>query len=197
MKKHILLLTISTAFCVTSLFAQDDMYKVIATETCDCIAKRNLQNPSRQELEMALGLCMLESINKNKVDIEITDERAMESYGQQVGIRMAGVCPQVFQAFMNEETVNVPEKVALLQVTGKVKAIEDGTLLTFVVREDSGKEHKLLWYGYFNGSDDYKENPKLLIGKQVTFSYKEIETFFPKAKAYINSKEIVSLDSVK
>jgi hypothetical protein len=196
MKTNILLLIAAYILVAANTFAQDDMYNTVAQETCLCINQKNVLSKSKKEIEMALGLCIFESINKHKIDVDISDESAMEVYGQKVGIRMAGICPEVFQAFVTEEETPATT-IPTLKVSGKIKAIEEGTLLTFVLREDSGKEHKLVWYGYFAGSDEYKENPKLLIGKQVTFSYKEVETFFPKAKTYINSKEIISLDSVK
>ncbi|MCU0383818.1 MAG: hypothetical protein MUF68_07095 [Cyclobacteriaceae bacterium] len=196
MKTNILLLVAALTLMAANTFAQDEMYNTVAQETCLCINQKNVLSKSRKEIEMALGLCIFESINKHKIDVDISDESAMEAYGQKIGIRMAGICPEVFQAFVTEEATPAPT-TPTLKVSGKIKAIEEGTLLTFVLREDSGKEHKLVWYGYFAGSDEYKENPKLLIGKQVTFSYKEVETFFPKAKTYINNKEIISLDSVK
>lgn len=197
MKTNILLLVAAFILVAANAFAQDDMLNTVAQETCTCINQKNVSSKSRKEIEMALGLCIFESINKHKIDVDISDESAMEAYGQKIGIRMVGICPEIFQALVNDEQTQEPAKATALQISGRVKAIEEGTLITFIVREDSGKEHKLVWYGYFAGSDEYKENPKLLIGKQVTFSYKEIETFFPKAKTYINSKEIISLDSVK
>lgn len=184
------LAAISLFFVVITSQAQDDIYKTIAKETCDCIAKRNIDAAKRAEVEMALGLCMLESINAHEIDIEVSDEAAMTKFGEQVGMQMAPICPTVFKAFIESEEEVQPQAVEL---TGTVKSIESGEFLYIIFKEDSGKEHKLLWFRYFPGSDDFKDNPKGLIGKKATVFYHDIECYFPKMKAYYNTKEIVEL----
>jgi hypothetical protein len=177
-------------FVVLAGQAQDDIYKTIAKETCDCIAKRNIDAAKRAEVEMALGLCMLESINAHKIDIEVSDETAMAKFGEQVGMQMAPICPTVFNAFIESEEETQPE---IFELSGTVKSIESGEFLYVIFKEVSGKEHKLLWFRYFPGSDDFKDNPKGLIGKKATVYYHDIECYFPKMKAYYNTKEIVEL----
>jgi hypothetical protein len=183
-------------FVAMSVSAQDDIHKKIAAETCDCVTKKNIDTSKRSEVEMALGLCMLQSIQANQVDIEVSDEMAMSRFGEKVGLQMAPICPDLFKVFMTEdafEEEEEPQEVQTIQLTGKVKAIESGDLVYIVLKEDSGKEHKLLWLRYFSGSDDFKDDPKKLIGKKITISYQEIECYFPKLKGYYNAKEIVEL----
>ena len=172
------------------LTAQDDLYKTIATETCECISKKKVDNTNRSEVEMALGLCMMESFQAHSVDIDVSDEQAMTKFGEKVGMQMAPICPTVFASFIGDEE---QEEVSAIELSGTVKSIESGEFLFLVFKENSGKEHKLLWLRYFPGSDDFKSEPKKLIGKKVTVAYQEMECFFPKLKAYYNTKEIVSL----
>jgi hypothetical protein len=188
MKKSLLLCLL---FVSTMVLAQEDIYKTIATETCDCVSKRGIDSSKRNEVEVALGLCMLESIQAHDVDVQLTDEAAMTAFGEKVGLQMAPICPLLFTAFMGDETEE--EQVAVLEVAGKVKSIEMDEFLFLIVKDDSGKEHRLLWFRYFPGSDDFKGDPKKLVGKNVTVLYENQECYFPKAKTYRDSKEIREL----
>lgn len=172
-----------------SVMAQEDLYKTVAKETCECVTKRNIDVNKRSEVEMALGLCMLESIQTHKIDIQITDENAMGKFGEQVGLQMAPLCPELFKAFMADEA----EEVETIELTGKIRSIESGEFLYVILKEDSGKEHKLLWLRYFSGSDDFKNDPKKLIGKNVTVTYQNLECYIPKSKEYYNNKEILDM----
>ncbi len=177
-------------FVITIAKAQEDVYKTIAAETCECVSKRSIDTSKRSEVEMALGLCMLESIQAHDVGIEITDDAAMSKFGERVGLQMAPICPDLFRVFMENSST---EEVVALELVGKVKSIESGEFLYLIFKEDSGKEHKLLWLRYFPGSDDFKTDPKKLIGKKMTVAYQDIECYFPKLKAYYNAKEIVEM----
>lgn len=192
MKKNILL--VSAFFLTISAFAQDDVYKTIAKETCDCIAKKNYDynTVNKQEVEMALGLCMLESAQKNNLELDMGDTETMTKLGQKVGLLMAAVCPAVFQVFAKknteavEEIVEEEDDIEYFSATGKVKAIEEKDFVYIILKEDTGKEHKFIWLYYFSGSDDFKNDPKKLIGKNITITYTQLEVFQPKTKVYYN-----------
>lgn len=187
MKPILTLFLVCISFVLT---AQEDIYKIIATETCECITKKNVDVKNRSEVEMALGLCMMESFQAHEVDIDVSDEQAMTKFGEKVGMKMAPICPTVFASFIGDEE---PEEPSAIELSGTVKSIETGEFLFLVFKESSGKEHKLLWLRYFPGSDDFKDEPKKLVGKKMTITYQEMECFFPKLKAYYNAKEILSL----
>jgi hypothetical protein len=187
MKKSI---GLALLFCMATVaYAQDDIYKTIATETCDCVSKRGIDTSKRNEVEIALGLCMLESIQSHDVDVQLTDEAAMTAFGEKVGLQMAPICPLLFSAFMADPQ----EEEEVLTLAGKIKSIEMDEFLFVILKDDSGKEHKMLWFRYFSGSDDFKNDPKKLVGKNVTVVYENQECYFPKAKTYRDSKEIREL----
>lgn len=174
---------------VMTVRAQEDIYKTIATETCECVAKRGIDTSKRSEVEVALGLCMLESIQTHELDIELSDEAAMTAFGEKVGLQMAPICPTLFSVFMEDGE----DEVEILELVGKIKSIETDEFLFVILKDESGKEHKLLWFRYFPGSDDFKAEPKKLIGKNVTIVYENQECYFPKTKTYRDSKEIREL----
>jgi hypothetical protein len=167
----------------------------IAQTTCDCITKKNPNFGNKSEVEMALGLCMLDAAQTAGVKLNMTDGKAMEELGQKVGVRMAGLCPSVFEAFVSEETKAPSAEPDYVEVSGKVKSVESGDYMTLVVQEPSGKEHRLLWIHYFPGSDAYVGDPKILIGKSVTVSYSLVDVYVAKAKGYVTSKQLYGLQA--
>jgi hypothetical protein len=185
MKKLILLFSL---ICISLVsYAQDDVYKTIATETCDCIKKKNYDysNVSKADVEMALGFCMLESAKKNKIAIDVNNMEEMTALGQKVGMQMAPICPEVFQALVGakEETVE-EDDTEYFTVAGKINSVEEKDLVFINLKDGDGKDFKFIWLYYFAGSDDFKDSPKKLIGKEVTLTYIVLEVFDPKTKAY-------------
>ena len=174
---------------------QDDIYNTVAQETCDCITKQKTAKQTKEQVEAALGICMLESISKNKVNVETTDGDAMRAFGQKVGAKMAPICPSVFKVFLGDsddksENANEEKSVA---VEGKIKGIETDGLLYLIVKEDSGNEQRIVWLSYFEGSDGFVTEPKKLVGKNVSLKYRTIQYYVPKAKGYLSLKEVVAL----
>jgi hypothetical protein len=168
--------------------AQNDIYKKIAQESCDCITKQDLTNKSKDEIEAALGICMLEAINKNKVDVDISDQAAMSAFGEKVGLQMAPICPSVFKLFIAES-----DQETAVSLSGKIKSVEIDDFLYVIVKEEGGNENRVIWLSNFGGSDSFVSDPKKLIGKNVTLKYRAVEYYAPKAKGYLSLKEIVEL----
>lgn len=168
--------------------AQDNVYKVVAQSSCECITKQDLTNKSKEEIEAALGICMLEAINKNKVDVDISDQAAMTTFGEKVGLQMAPICPSVFKVFMSGD-----DGESSVTIEGKIKSIEINDFLYVIVKEDGGNEHRVIWLYNFSGSDSFVSDPKKLVGKNVSLKYRTGEYYAPKAKGYLSLKEIVEL----
>lgn len=187
---HIVLLCSSSFRAPAQTEAEFD---AIAQKTCDCITQKKPNFAIKSDVEMALGLCMLDAAQTAGLKLDLGDAKAMESLGEKVGIRMAGLCPAVFQSFVGEEADGSGAEPEYLEVSGKVKSVEYGDYTTVVLQESSGKEHRLLWIHYFPGSDAYAGDPKILIGKSVTVSYSLVEVFVPKTKAYVTSKQLYGL----
>jgi hypothetical protein len=79
--------------------------KLSQKETCECIGKKNYDytKADRADVEMSLGLCMLESAQKNNLPIDIADTGSMTALGEKVGVLMVGVCPDVFKVFIDKK----------------------------------------------------------------------------------------------
>lgn len=190
MKKSIYLF-VFTLF-THQLYAQtNEQLESMAKLTCECVNGKNLDLKNRKEVEMQLGLCLLEAAGKNNINFESGTEE-IEPLAEKVGLKMATKCPAIFVSFANTNE-DTQEQPTSFEVSGKVKSVELTELGTLVLKEDSGKEHRLLWISYFNGSDDFVSDPKKLINKSVTVSYEMTDIYFPKTKSYITSKLIIGL----
>jgi hypothetical protein len=170
------------------LQAQD--YDKVAQATCDCISQKDLSGMELNVLQAELGICLIEAAKNGGVEMDFSNPDAMRGLGEQIGMKMAGLCLDKLLAFTGKGPQTSEVKV---QLEGKVKSVDVGDFVFLVVKESSGRESKLLWLRYFEGSDSYVENPKKLSGKDVIVEYKEIECFVPKAGAYFKQKEITSL----
>jgi hypothetical protein len=176
----------------SSVFSQtDEEMDSMAKSVCECITKKQVSFANRKEMEIALGLCMLEGIQELKLDLSITDGDGMEKFGQKIGIRMVGICPKIFESFINEKANESDQKEGGVEIKGTVKSVEINTSVTLVIRDDSGKESRLVWLHYANGSDDYVTEPKRLSGKKISATYKIVDIYSPKEKGYITVKEII------
>jgi len=198
MKKLLLNFSILPILVLTTInwcVAQTDAtYKLVAQETCDCINKDNVAGMSKNQVEASLGVCMLQSIQKNKINVEITDADAMRAFGEKVGALMAPICPAVFKVFLEEGDSDTGSANAnVISIEGKVKAVEDASLLYITVKDNSGNEQKIVWFSYFEGSDAFASDPKKLIGKNVSIQCRSIQGYSPKAKGYMSMKELVGL----
>lgn len=188
MKK--LLLLFSLICMAYASYAQEDVYKKIATETCDCIKKKNYDYSkiNKADVEMALGFCMLESARNNKVPVDVNNMEEMTALGQKVGMQMAPICPEVFQALVDtgDETEQLEEvdDTEYFTVAGKISSVEEKDFVYVTLKGEDGKDVKFIWLYYFAGSDDFKDSPKKLMGKQANLTYIVLEVFDPKTKAY-------------
>lgn len=172
-----------------------DIYKTMATEVCECMAKRSKDKTvlDEKEFEFFAGSCILDGISKYKIDIDKTDLSVMDKFGEKMGMLMLPICPEVFQKLIGDNMLESNESL----LSGKIKTVEHGDFVYFNFIEESGKEHKLIWLSYFPGSEELQDNPKQIIGKQVIVRFKTTEAFSPKSRTYYNSKEITGLKFIE
>lgn len=168
----------------------DDDLEALAHQTCECITGKNLDLAQKMQVQTQLGICMLEAAGKLNINMGGWSTEDMRQFGEKVGIRMATKCPSIFQAFANADEEKQTDDV---EVHGKIKSVEFEDFATLVVRENEGKEHRMLWITYFSGSDDFVTNPRLLVNKTATVTYQLVDVYIPKSKSYITSKLIKKL----
>ncbi|MCO6493475.1 MAG: hypothetical protein J5I98_33955 [Phaeodactylibacter sp.] len=179
------------------LSAQDLLDK-LADESCDCISKQDVDNMSKEQMQMQLSLCMMEAVGKYPEafqkefgNLNPSDQAAMNKFAEQIGMKMAFKCPAVLMKVADVQTQAQAAPAATLQVlTGTIKAIDGEEFATVTLTDEQGRAHKLLWLRYFKGSERFVSEPSKVIGSKVQVKVESVEYYSPKAKDYYGRKEI-------
>jgi hypothetical protein len=194
MKKIIVLLLITQSIFAQKL-SKEQLISKISEGTCNCITKKEI---TKENLEMTLGLCMLEDFNKYEKDIEkyygknvISDESKMEALGRDVGLQMATKCPSFLKLIMEnmDDEEEVVEEVVEEEpsVTGKFHQMKSEQFVTFSIKETSGKTVEFILLNNFDNSFLLTENI-LKSNDEIDVYYYELEMFDAKIKKFVTYK---------
>jgi len=189
------ILTLVFVMSALTVFSQEKFYEFLAEEACSCIAEKNLDNMTQEELNMELGFCIMAGMGKydgeDAQEVDMTDMTAMYDLGEKVGMKMAVKCPDKLMAVVGG-TMEEEIEAETLKIDGVIKAVS-GEDFSYVVVEKDGRSQKFLWLRYFKGSEVLSEDPDGMVGKKVTIYYQNIECYSPKLRDYIIQKEITEL----
>ncbi|MDZ4678821.1 MAG: hypothetical protein SGI94_00180 [Saprospiraceae bacterium] len=195
---------------------QEAIYNLIAQETCDCMADKDVSNMKSEDIEMNLGLCMLGSFSKHSGELggeaDLSNDTAMEALGEKIGILMFGKCPQTLMAVatsMQAESDPMLDDLPPMleesaewdgggELTGAIVRMSNtGDVSYLVLKDEAGVEHELMWLRYFDGSEPLLENPEAGIGRKAMIYWVPMEIYSPKTKDYAVRKEIRALTFVE
>ena len=208
----VLLLAVSTGF---SLNAQDVVSKM-ANGTCDCLKKNKVAEKGKENLELELGLCMIEQVGLykdalKKAGYNPDQPNFYETMGEKLGLELAVSCPyfmSIVTDMLQDENSGLREKVGermsekygvtlaeTQSMTGVVQSVEYGDFVKIAVKDSEGKRKEFYWINSFGGDDKIMlmDSPDLLIGKSISVEYVEGEIYFHKLKFYLGIKKIASL----
>lgn len=192
------LLVLSILF-TTTLSAQD-VYDKIAEQTCNCINEDDTAYKSSEELELALGLCMLEAMSnfpEETKDIDITDNDAMYKFGETVGIKMFSYCPDLILRLSQEELNMQEEEIEeeYYLVKGEITTIQGEEIQYVTIQEyETKKRIKLMWWHNFPNAYKLEDLGEQAIGQKVAIEYVQVETYSPQLKEYIIRKQITNIE---
>ncbi|UOX32879.1 hypothetical protein LXD69_12630 [Flavobacterium sediminilitoris] len=149
MKKIIVLLLITQSIFAQKL-SKEELIKKISDQTCQCSQEKNI---NKDNLDITLGLCIIESINKFEKDVEkhfgkdiLGNEEKMTEIAESVGMQLAFNCPSFLKLIneMEEENIGSDDFQDDLSISGKIIATKSEQFLTFTLKEDSGKTNSFL-----------------------------------------------------
>ena len=191
--KKIIFISIFLISIISHSQTKEELLDLVANETCECINMDELDNLSNAELEMKLGLCMMESYSKRSekfkdFGIGNGSVESAEELGELVGMKMAFICPKVFSSFIENEDLEELEK----SHTGIIKSISGNDFNYVYLEDENNKTHKFLWLRNFEGSSGLMINSK--IKSKVVVYYINIECFIPKMNDYYSLKEITKIE---
>lgn len=194
MKNKLLLIL---ALLSLNLTAQDnERIQKIARSTCECLNEKNLDDKTPQEVEVQFGLCILGSVSKNKKEFDemyggkSIMEIDMEKFGEEIGLQMAMICPDVF---MNLDLGPEEEMHAELNVElGKITGIEKKQFNIVNLEMGDGSVLKFLWLWDFEGSDILSKGQYK--NKWINIFYSNLMLYDAGKKSYVNYKVIEGVE---
>jgi hypothetical protein len=212
MKKILTLVAIIYCFAAKAQITKDSLLKVMTTEACEELNKKDLTKIDAKNLEAEMGMLLAPAMMGHLEDIEriygggMTDQDAMKKMGMDLGMRLATKCPKFMELSMQAMSngtkpsaskikVNeAPSNNEEASVSGTLLGVNAGDITTISVSESKGKTTKLYWLEYFDNADDLKTNSKKYLNKKVTISYMEKSVYDFVRKNYKTIKVITSID---
>ena len=117
----------------------------------------------------------------------------MEELGTNIGAKMGLKCPTVFKFMLDEEADEaVADEAEDLILSGKISEIKSEQFLTFVVKEDSGKNNQFILLSSFDNA--FLLTDKVLKATDaVDVTYYEMELFDAKLGKFVSYKIVTDI----
>lgn len=203
MKKSLLVFAFALFF---SNVQSQDILDIMAKEVCSCAGgkKETLKGADSQKMQMELGLCIISSFSNHEKEVTakygnvMEADGAMEKLGGDVGMKMAGICPDVLMSLaemgMSEiDSTEVEQEHSTVE--GRIVEIRPEQFLTVVIKDNSGRNHTMLMLTFFEDSNLLIEN-KLKKNDKVSVDYWEQEFYDVKAKDFRYYKVIQGIKKI-
>jgi len=159
----------------------------IVNKACECASELTSETDP-ESYNMKLGLCILEVaadyeselLRDHNIDFDQIDVEG-ERLGRIIGMKMAGVCPEVFQHIADIQ--NGDAEVENEVVVGKVSKIESGTFIIFHISVD-GQTRKYYWITEVESNIDLSQSFNSVLEKNVEVTAQLIDVFDPRIQEY-------------
>ena len=187
-----------TNFSFAQVNSKEGLINVLSNQTCDCLNTKEL---TEANLELTLGVCIIQSIQKNNVDVEkyfgkniLSNEDNMTEIAESIGVKLALECPKFTNLISDMTYEDEAMDEEYLSLTGKIVAVNSEQFMTFKLKQDSGKTVTFLVLEDF-------ENSYLLLDSvikpsdTVEISYYEATLYDAKIKKFVPYK--IVLDIIK
>lgn len=193
--KFFIVLLFGLIFCLP-LNAQN-IYQKVAEHTCSCLGEKTTEELEAVNLEFQLGLCIIGGIFKNKEEFDQTfggktiQEIDMEKFGEDVGMEMLNICPQIFLNFVNgDDDEEANDEFSGIEL-GKITGIEKKQFNVVNLESGDGSILKFLWLWDFTGSEmlidgSYKD-------KWLNVVYSNVELYDAQKATYVVFKVIEAI----
>ena len=197
MKKILLLLVLVGNVAFAQKLTKDQLSDKLAEKACECTEKQEL---TKENFELTIGICLIEGINAYEKDVEkhygknvISNDKKMEELGYEIGKKMGLKCPTVFKFMLEDEANDVVEVDSEdLILSGKIAEIKSEQFLTFIVKEESGKNNQFILLSSFDNA--FLLTDKVLKATDaVDVTYYEMELFDAKLGKFVSYKIVTDI----
>jgi hypothetical protein len=174
----------------------------IANTACECISKVS-DTLATEDFNMKLGLCMIECATPYKkqlkkdyqINLDELDSGVGERLGKIVGVKMLPICSDQILKLTKKNKINkTQENQKGLEASGVITKIESDYLVTFSLKDDSGKVTKFYWLTLINSNLDLINEYKSFTNKSVDITYHSEEFFDPKIGEYRQFNIITTIE---
>ncbi len=177
-----------------------DILDTVTKEVCACVEakKDKLEGLTPEKLQAQLGLCILASYTANDAKIKakygdvLDNDKSMEKFGEDIGVKMVTVCPETLMQFagVTDEDFATPE---VLSVEGKITEIKNEQFTTIMVKDKNGRVYSFLVLNYFDTAS-LVSGSELTKSTSVVIQYSEVELYDNKAKEFRFYKVISGIE---
>lgn len=189
-----------------NLFAQDAL-DAIARSICEQMNGLDKTTLTTESAQMQLGLFMLtaaqpytkELKKKYKFDLAAMEEGSGEKLGEMVGMRMAGICPEVF-VYLMDNTENDASASAggtkenVRTAFGTIQSVTPGQFLTINLKTDDGPSYELILLEHVMNIEQVTEDPLKARGFHAKWNYVDREFFDPYTRTYKTYRVLTGME---
>lgn len=197
MKRITFTLLLLVLVSITS--SAQELLDTVAKEVCACVEgkKDKLQGLTPDKVQAQLGLCILSSYTAHDKEVKakygdlMGNDKAMEKFGEDIGVKMVTACPETLMEFAGVGDDEVTAEV--LSVEGKITEIKNEQFTTILVKDKNGRVYSFLVLNYF-------DTASLIIGNELTknssvvIEYSEVELYDNKSKEFRFFKVISGIE---
>lgn len=186
--KKILFVLLLTNFSFAQVNSKEGLVDVLSNQTCDCLNTKEL---TEANLELTLGVCIIQSIQKNTADVEkyfgkniLSNEENMTEIAESIGVKLALECPKFTSLISDMTYEDEAMDEEYLSLTGKIVAVNSEQFMTFKLKQDSGKTVTFLVLEDFDNSYLLLDSV-IKPSDTVEISYYEATLYDAKIKKFI------------
>jgi len=196
-----LLFSITSFAPLQKSFAQKDstLTQKITNDFCIEFSKKDFSKLKGFEMEIGLLVVpIIEKYNKDikkEWDLDPENEEDYEKISEKIGREATVGCPKFLEFIRNnmDQINEVSDDDDTKSVSGTFQRLEGQLFTALVIKTKAGKEEKLWWFQFFEGSDQLAKNPASLAKKNLTIKFTEMEVYDAKLKEYRKIKVMKNL----
>src|SRR4030095_4796501 len=133
---------------------------------------------------------------KKEWDLDPENEEDYEKISEKIGREATVGCPKFLEFIKNNiDQINevADDDDDTKSISGTFQRLEGQLFTALVIKTKAGKEEKLWWFQFFEGSEKIAKETASLSKKNLTIKYTEMEVYDAKLNEYRTIKVMKSL----
>ncbi len=184
------------SFTLAAQVKKDSLLKVMGTEVCAELTKKDLAKLKKDELEMQVGLAFIPSITKYEAELKAVYgenmelDGLMEKVSEDLALRLMTDCPTFLTAIAGNSNIKAGESQTVNMMNAVLVKLVPGEFTHLLVKDNKGRVQKLWWMDYFEGADGFVATPN----KKMKISYVARQVYNARLKIYSDILVITAIE---